>query len=171
MRPLWFKSFDFSDSPMNGSDGNLFIQSNEYFDSIRHSFNSGFDRYFVGFFLVVTAIIVTTICVKLILWLNQTYFQQAKVAGQPDNFFKTLLNQLDLDDRERKLLTAMAVGSRLRHPAMMLLSPNLLNWTRQVWLDESGPNVVNRQVHSRIDSLRAKLFDNPVRTQVPTFIT
>jgi hypothetical protein len=167
MPHLWYKTPDFSDLLMTGSEGGLLAQSNEFLNSIQNSFNSGFDRYLIGFFLVMAGIIVAVVCVKLAMWLNRTYWRQAQIAGQPDSFFKTLLNQLDLDDGERKLLAAMAAGSRLRHPAMMLLSPNLLNWTRQVWQDESGPNVVNRQVVSRIDDIRQKLFDTPARPQSP----
>ena len=165
MSPLLSKAFAFSDWWIDRPNWDLSVQSDTFLDSIQSSFNSGFDQYLPAFFLVVAAIVATVICVQLILWLNRTYWQQARMAGRPDNFFNSLLNQLDLDDSERRLLTTMAAGSRLRHPAMMLLSPNLLNWTRQVWLDESGPNVVNRQVHSRIDTLREKLFDGTVRTQ------
>ena len=66
---------------------------------------------------------------------------------------------MKLGETDKKLLREMAEGSRLRHPATSLLSPKMLDWSRQVWRDEMGTRKVNDLKYKRIDHICVQLFD------------
>jgi hypothetical protein len=83
----------------------------------------------------------------------------ARKTENPDGVFNGLIHRLELTEDERQLLREMTAGARLKHPAMSLLSPGLLDWTRATWRSEHGPDVVNTDKCRRVDDLCRKLFD------------
>jgi len=83
----------------------------------------------------------------------------AKQSNDPRDLWRALLDQLALKQDDKKLLLRMAAGARLRHPAMCLLSPGLLQWAGQVWFAEKGPPAVTDQDIQRLDDIAVQLFD------------
>ena len=77
-------------------------------------------------------------------WQNRHQFE-VKNLENPDKLFKSLLEQLDLSAREKTVLGKMADDTRLRHPSQMLLSPYLLNWSRDLWLKEKSCKTTKQQ--------------------------
>lgn len=108
----------------------------------------------------------------LVLLLVYSWYRRRSVAVQrwsssPNVLFRRLLEKLDMDKNDRKLLCKMAKGARLRHPAEMLLSPELLDWSRRLWLTAKGANVVTPQVSEQLDSIAVKLFGHRANSSEP----
>jgi hypothetical protein len=62
----------------------------------------------------------------------------------------------------------MTAGARLRHPAMCLLSPQLLLWTCNLWRQEQGPQKVDSTKYTHLRTISIKLFDHePLPSDTP----
>ena len=83
----------------------------------------------------------------------------AKQSNDPKVLWRTLLDQLALKQDDKRFLMRMAAGARLRHPAMCLLSPGVLQWAGQVWFAEKGPAALTDQDIQRLDDIAVQLFD------------
>lgn len=112
-----------------------------------------------GFWLIV---IVAAALLVLIIGKNiyqYRHLRQNQIQDNPDQIFRELIHKLNVTPDERHLLRRLSEGARLRHPVMCLLSPGLLEWARQLWLAEKGPNVVTPDITERLGGIRNKLFD------------
>ena len=119
--------------------------------------------------------IVIYLSIVLIHLALQRRTQSAAVTETKENaetFFRHVLAKVALNRQEKKLLQTMAKGTRLRHPAMMLLGPDLLQWSQNVWLNERGPKVVTPDMKDRIKAISTKLFEEkPVKPSLKPVTT
>ena len=127
---------------------------------VRDSLRAG-DHTGMWFFQIIMALLA-----GLVVWLIMGAVlrlprreQTGKSINKPQRLFRDLLEQLDLDASEKRLLQRMAAGARLKHPAMAVLSPGLLEWARKLWLVEKGNRAVNARMNQRLDRIAGKLFD------------
>ena len=97
-------------------------------------------------------------------WRQHRQDEYRKTIDDPEGLFEGLLNQVELAERDKQLLREMARQGRLRHPAMCLLSPALLDWSRQVWLTEKKPGAVPSEKAARIDEISTALYDHVTPT-------
>ncbi|MCF7957738.1 MAG: hypothetical protein K9M57_04740 [Phycisphaerae bacterium] len=86
--------------------------------------------------------------------------RKKQTANNPDRLFEQLLESTGLTPDEKKLLNEMTSGIRLKHPAMCLLSPGMLDWSRQLWLKEKGRRIVTAGKIAQIDEIAVKLYDH-----------
>ena len=116
-------------------------------------------------FWVCLLVPVLALTVTAFLWWHG--HRQDKVLGEindPEVLFEDLLKRVDLVEEDKDILREMTRAARLRHPATCLLSPALLDWSRQVWLAEEKPGAVPAEKASRIDEISTKLFDHVTPT-------
>ena len=92
--------------------------------------------------------------------------QVDRPINKPRRLFRELLGELELDAAEKRLLRRMTSGARLKHPAMAVLSPGLLEWTRRLWLAEKGERVVDGHTNQRVDGIAVKLFGHAARATI-----
>jgi hypothetical protein len=128
-------------------------------NSLKDSFpRAHFDPWVLGaVFAGIIAVLIGLVVLNRLL----TRRASARKAENPEGVFDGLVHRLKLTEDERRLLREMTTGAMLKHPAMSLLSPGLLDWTRKVWLAEQGPAVVTPDKQRRVDDLCRKLFDQP----------
>jgi len=74
-----------------------------------------------------------------------------RIANDPEALFEDALGQLELTAEQQRLLRLLARGARLRHPTMCLLSPDLMEWSVDLWRSEKGEHGVKQ---SQVDELR-----------------
>lgn len=155
------------DAPMNLPVAQQVMQDlAPYFKGIQNSFGQGFS----GFYIVALVLAL----VLGLLWAINTLMKHKTdhkpVKKKPRNnstlLFNHMLDQLDLTTSDRALLQQMARETRLRHPAVFLLSPDMLNWSRNIWLQEKGAEHIHMQKLEQIDRIGQKLFHEPMRRQV-----
>lgn len=116
------------------------------------------------FFLVLIACVLVAIGFKLWFRYQQNKKKIRKKQGDPDRLFSDALDRVDLSSADRMLLREMVEGARLCHPTMCLLSPGLLDWSRQLWLEEKGGRIVTTQKFRRIDDISMFLHDHRTPT-------
>jgi len=93
-------------------------------------------------------------------WWRSRKIVVARMVYDPERLFTALLKELDLPPADKTLLRQMAADARLRHPSQCLLSPDLLDWTRSLWLAAKGPDVVTPDKSHRIDAIAVRLYDH-----------
>jgi|GEM_PF-5692022 len=93
-------------------------------------------------------------------WLKTPKNIVKRHINDPEKLFHALLKQLDLTCSERKLLCEAARGARLKHPALCLLSPDLLEWTGHLWIQEKGAKQVTEEKIGQLKSIAVKLYDH-----------
>lgn len=113
------------------------------------------------------SMLVVVALIALLIWLSR-YQRRRTVAvvstDKPEQIFDDLLKKLNLDAADRNLLQQLASEARLRHPVMCLLSPGLLEWGRNVWLAEKGPEKVTAEVTGHLYEISAQLHGFRPRT-------
>jgi hypothetical protein len=112
----------------------------------------------VGFFGLIGVLVVVH-------WFQQRKHRLKPIVDDPRRLFEDLLTQLELADEDKQVLRQMVSQARLRHPAVCLLSPNLLEWSRRVWQAEKGDSIEPETLR-RIDMIAERLYDHntPSRT-------
>ena len=80
--------------------------------------------------------------------------------------FKSLLGQLDLSAEQKYVLNKMALEARLRHPSQMLLSPFLINWSRDLWVKEKGYQAIGQEKLRMIDEISDTLYDYHIDSEI-----
>jgi len=92
-------------------------------------------------------------------WRRQNHRRkQRQIINDPEKLFEELLRRVKLDENDKDLLREVTKAGRLRHPAMSLLSPELLDVSRRAWRAEK--NQKKTQDKSRqIDAIAKSLFD------------
>jgi hypothetical protein len=100
--------------------------------------------------------------VGLAFW-TQKKSKTASVKGpvnDPEKLFWQLLNQVVLSESDKKLLHEMTREARLTHPATALLSPQNLDWARNLWIKEKGQGAIPREKLDRINAICVQLYDH-----------
>ena len=93
-------------------------------------------------------------------WHKQRPLMRPQRANHPERLFDAILNDLELEEGEKKLLKQMAAGARLKHPALALVSPGLLAWAVSLWRKEQGIMVVTDDVWQQLEQICVKIFDH-----------
>jgi hypothetical protein len=78
--------------------------------------------------------------------------------NNPEKLFDELLGVIHLSESDKRLLRQMAGQSRLKHPAMCLLSPGMLEWARQLWVQEKGSEYVTAAKAAQVREIAVKLY-------------
>ena len=126
---------------------------------VRDSFaSSGLDGWLFWFFLLLPVVSL----VGVVIWQGRKISLKpiSPISNSPRALFNELLGQLELSTEDKKLLLEMTRAARLKHPAVCLLSPGMLDRTRQLWQQEKGPLQVPREKYDRIDYIAVQLYDH-----------
>ncbi|MBN2377981.1 MAG: hypothetical protein JXD22_16405 [Sedimentisphaerales bacterium] len=116
----------------------------------------------LGVILIMAGLIGVQACLS---WKRQRRSRVPEKMNDPEKLFIGLLDQLELSEADKQLLREMTDGARLRHPASCLLSPAMLDWSRQLWREEVGSGKVTQDKFSRIDEISVALYDHkPAKT-------
>ncbi len=84
----------------------------------------------------------------------------------PHGLFDEILTQLDLSRHEKMLLCEMIKGARLKHPAIIMLSPGMIEYACDLWRMEKGPSYVTKEKRQAIKNISIKLFDHYNETKL-----
>ena len=104
--------------------------------------------------------------VVLLCWnLISQYRQRLGRRGRPAKVFNNLVGGLSLTPDEKRLLLRIARGARLRHPTMLLLGPDLLDWGVGLWQKEKG-RTLQAAERQRVRRIRTKLFEDIDEVQI-----
>ncbi|MCP4708899.1 MAG: hypothetical protein GY869_09765 [Planctomycetes bacterium] len=91
-------------------------------------------------------------------WQQHRRQKQRRIINDPEKLFEALLARVKLAEDEKNLLREVTRTSRLRHPAMSLLSPELLDISHRAWLAEKNhKNSPDTSKH--IDDISISLYD------------
>lgn len=90
-----------------------------------------------------------------------------RIENDPDSLFQDMLAQLDLSEEQHRLLRRLAKRSRLRHPAMCLLSPQLMQWSVDLWRQEKGLGAVSQSQVEQLRHIASRLFGRVGATDHP----
>jgi hypothetical protein len=127
--------------------------------SVRNSFahNTGNTQW-----LLPALLMIGTVLLILALWhkFKDSTPRPLPVAHDPDALFSQLLEHVDLNMNDKQLLKEMTAGARLAHPAACLFSPGLLDWARQIWIQEKGLSALSADRLARIDAIAVQLYDH-----------
>jgi len=126
---------------------------------VRDSFaSSGLDGWLFWLFLLLPIVLL----IGIVLWYGRKISLKSisPISNSPRTLFNELLGQLELSTEDKKLLLEMTHAARLKHPALCLLSPGMLDHTRQLWQQEKGPLQVPREKYDRIDDIAVQLYDH-----------
>ena len=98
-------------------------------------------------------------------WIQQRKHRLKPIVDDPQHLFEDLLTQLKLADEDKQVLRQMASQARLRHPAVCLLSPGLMEWSRRLWQAEKSDHIEPETLR-RIDTISMHLYEHspPSRT-------
>ena len=146
-----------------------------YLQDVQNSFTGGYQGILLFLILLGTLIIAVIGANEIIRRLGHRN-KPVTVKGNPDQLFRSLLDHLELDLADKKLLLEMAKNTRLRHPTAMLLSPGLLDWSRRLWTKETPDKTDSAENTRRIQEISVKLYDHtppasPVEDQLATTTT
>ena len=151
--------------------GHVFLQSNgltEVLQGVRDHFQGG-GR--VAPVVVVLLGLVLTLLVAYGLSRRQTRPAGGAGRADPQALFQRLLGKLELAAPQRQLLASMAQELRLENPAVILLSPALLDRYLDVWQTRPSspparPTGANREGFAElIAQTRAALFPQEDRAE------
>jgi len=91
-------------------------------------------------------------------WRQNRREKQRQIINNPEKLFEGLLAQVKLAEDDKDLLREVTKAARLRHPAMCLLSPELLDVSRRAWLAEKNEKEVQEKSR-RIEEISKSLYD------------
>ena len=158
-------------TPLSWLDGTLLAQAPYGLSRISGAFPRGPAALYVALALLILLIL----AVVGMWWYNRKHRQSeaVKIVNDPDKLFTDLLAQIDLTEPDKQLLRRMTAAARLRHPATALLSPDLLEWTRQLWLKEQGPKTPTSAQTNQLKNIAVKIYDHPPTSpnQTPTTLS
>ena len=80
------------------------------------------------------------------------------IYDNPEQLFKSLLSKLELSALHKSVLNKMAADTRLRHPSEILLSPVLLNWSRDLWVKEKGYHAIGPEKLRVIEEISDAIY-------------
>jgi len=76
----------------------------------------------------------------------------------PEKLFDEMLGAIHLSESDKRLLRQMAGQGRLKHPAMCLLSPGMLEWAHELWVQEKGSEYVTEARTAQVREIAVKLY-------------
>lgn len=126
---------------------------------VRDSFaSSGLNDWLFWLILLLPLVLLMVV----VIWYGRkmSLKSMSPIKGSPRTLFNELLEQLELSTEDKKLLTEMTRAARLKHPSLCMLSPAMLDRTRQLWQQEIGPHRVPREKFNRIDQIAVQLYDH-----------
>ena len=115
--------------------------------------NFGYTGYVIG---AAAGLVLLLILAKILQQARQERTEQ--VPEDPEGFFAGLLKTLELTEGDKRLLRELARGARLAHPAMCLLSPELLSWAGELWRQEAGEKNASQEKLNRLEELKNKIW-------------
>jgi len=130
-----------------------------YLKDVQNSFTGGYQGLLL-FLVLLSAVIIAVTGANAIIHRLEHKNKSVTVKGNPHRLFQSLLDHLELDLPDKELLLEMAKGTRLRHPAAMLLSPGLLDWSRRLWIKETPDQTDSAEKTKRIQKISIKLYDH-----------
>lgn len=109
-------------------------------------------------------VVIFSVVAVLVIWYIRTAQRQPQQIKQrqddPAMLFESLLETVEMPKGDKELLRQMTKGSRLRQPAMCLLSPSLMARTKQLWQDEQGEKIATPAKMRQIDQITVRLHDH-----------
>lgn len=126
---------------------------------VRDSFaSSGLNDWLFWLILLLPLVLLTMVVIRQ--WRKMSLKSMSPFEGSPRTLFNELLEQLELSTEDKKLLIEMTRAARLKHPSLCMLSPAMLDRTRQLWQQEMGPRRIPREKFNRIDQIAVQLYDH-----------
>ena len=123
-------------------------------DSFRTFYLSGLEAW------LLTAGVLLAVGIVLWNWRRCRRKAARQISDNADTLFDELLGQVVLCASDKKILREMAKDARLKYPAMCMLSPEMLDLSRQLWREEKGSRQVTREKYDRIDAIAVQLYDH-----------
>ena len=103
---------------------------------------------------VIVAVILTLILVKKIHF-RHNYHKTTREY----KLFEDLLTKLNLTRTEKNTLRQMAKEARLKQPAMCLVTPSLMQVSKELWIKEKGKKLVKSGKIQILNDVAHKLHD------------
>jgi len=139
---------------------------NAFLRGIQQNFSNRSINNYTFLFALSGLIVFVIILSNVTFATKKNKLKSIKQIGNPETVFNELLAYIELSQAEKRLLLEMAQGSRILHPSLFMLSPDLLDWAREVWINEKGKKVTKAHFKG-IDKISLKLFN----TLTPTTAT
>jgi hypothetical protein len=128
-----------------------------YLTNIQHSFSNKTTPLYQWLLLVV-AIIVIIIAINAIFKYRPSRKRVGPSPQGGEDMFNSMLAHLDLTAFDTALLRQVAQETRLRHPSVFLLSPDMFNWSKKIWIQEKGTQHVTGEKITQLEAISQKLF-------------
>jgi len=136
----------------------------------RDSWAQSTTEHQVLFWLMLAGFVGLISALVIVHWVQQRKLRLKPIVDDPRRLFEDLLTQLEFADEDKQVLRQMVSQARLRHPAVCLLSPDLLEWSRRLWQTEKGDSIEPEKLR-RIDTISERLYDHSVPSRTtPTAI-
>ncbi len=131
----------------------------------RESWAESSAEHQVLFWLMLAGFVGLISALVIVHWFQQRKHRLKPIVDDPRLLFEDLLTQLELADEDKQVLRQMASQARLRHPAVCLLSPGLMEWSRRLWQAEKSDHIEPETLR-RIDTISMHLYEHspPSRT-------
>jgi hypothetical protein len=109
--------------------------------------------------IAVFAGILALVALSYLLTRLQRGRRQRAVVDNPKKLYRGLLERLDLTDRQQLFMRRLAGKLRLRHPAVVLISPAVFDHCVQQWQSTTGAAESSREIdQGMVSAIRRKLF-------------
>lgn len=128
-----------------------------YFKGVQNSFSNSYTQFYY-WMMGLVAIIVLIVIINTLVKHKPATSTPATSNNSGNDLYNSLLDQLDINTSDRNLLQQIAQDTRLRHPSVFLLSPDMLDWSKKIWTQEKGNEPVTDQQKKQIDKISYKLF-------------
>lgn len=115
------------------------------------------------FWLMLAGFVGLMSALVIVHWLQQRKDRLKPIVDDPRLLFEDLLGRLELADEDKQILRQMVSQARLRHPAVCLLSPSLMEWSRRLWQAEKGDHIEPETLR-RIDAISEQLYEHSPRS-------
>jgi|GEM_PF-6967955 len=138
----------------------LAVTNNEFLNGIQQNFSTKSVSNYYFLFALAGLIVFMIILSNVTFSTKKNKTKTTKLIGNPETVFGELLTYIELTQDEQRLLKEMAKGSRILHPSTFMLSPSLLDWAREVWINEKGKKVSKTDIKG-IDAISMKMFNTP----------
>ena len=155
LNPLWQNNIDM---PKNfPSVQQALLDLAPYLKDVQNSFSNSYTQFYY-WMMGLAAIIILVLLVNTLVKHKPATSTPVTSKDSGDDLYHSLLDQLDINTSDRNLLQKIAQDTRLRHPSVFLLSPDMLDWSKKIWTQEKGNEQVTDQQKKQIDQISYKLF-------------
>ena len=136
---------------------NIIAQQSNPIKSMSDSFRSTSELQY-GLLLSLFAIIGIIVLIAIIV--KKLYFHNSEDnISREYKLFEDILDQLQLTRQEKETLRTMAREARLKQPAMCLVTPSLMEKSKELWLREKGQKLVKDGKIKILNDIAYKLHD------------